>query len=373
MSQVSTLDAVVNATVGNSVQTSTLPVVPVPIVEEHDAEATDDITESSPEDEKQLKAHLRKAESAFTKGNKELLVPRVECGRWCHEVYVLRQSQGHKDRSFTSQLIFNRLAFHADSKDQCNGTLLAGMYKTVETLADGDNWKKFLTFGKLKDMTTLIQGVDGTETYGCFDPSKLDSAKALFAWACGDGINKPSREDISARVLELKDPVKFAQKQAEQARKKAEQPEGAAESAEEEAPEAPANLISTDVQTRPTPSWKDVPDGMAALFQEGCMQQPGHSSDMMRDFAKQFVWIAHGLPVRAFRFGQLADVSPLSCPRFRHPANLAAVRKLLDERGLVPADEFDNRLHKAPARAVVGGPCGKSRCPLFGLTDAEGG
>jgi hypothetical protein len=31
------------------------------------------------------------------------------------------------------------------------------------------------------------------------------------------------------------------------------------------------------------------------------------------------------------------------------PANLAAVRKLLDERGLLPADEFDSRLHKAPA------------------------
>jgi hypothetical protein len=31
------------------------------------------------------------------------------------------------------------------------------------------------------------------------------------------------------------------------------------------------------------------------------------------------------------------------------PANLATVRKLLDERGLLPADEFDNRLHKAPA------------------------
>jgi len=30
------------------------------------------------------------------------------------------------------------------------------------------------------------------------------------------------------------------------------------------------------------------------------------------------------------------------------PANLAAVRKLLDERGLLPADEFDNRLHNAP-------------------------
>ena len=31
------------------------------------------------------------------------------------------------------------------------------------------------------------------------------------------------------------------------------------------------------------------------------------------------------------------------------PANLTAVRKLLDERGLLPADEFDSRLHKEPA------------------------
>ena len=31
---------------------------------------------------------------------------------------------------------------------------------------------------------------------------------------------------------------------------------------------------------------------MAALYQEGVKQQPGHSSDMMRDFAKQFVWTA---------------------------------------------------------------------------------
>jgi len=30
-------------------------------------------------------------------------------------------------------------------------------------------------------------------------------------------------------------------------------------------------------------------------------------------------------------------------------ANLAAVRKPLDEHGLLPADEFDSRLHKAPA------------------------
>jgi hypothetical protein len=31
------------------------------------------------------------------------------------------------------------------------------------------------------------------------------------------------------------------------------------------------------------------------------------------------------------------------------PANLASVRKLLDERGFLPADRFDGRQHKAPA------------------------
>jgi hypothetical protein len=31
------------------------------------------------------------------------------------------------------------------------------------------------------------------------------------------------------------------------------------------------------------------------------------------------------------------------------PVNLAAVQILLDERGLLPADEFDNQLHEARA------------------------
>ena len=92
-------------------------------------------------------------------------------------------------------------------------------------------------------------------------------------------------------MLELVNPAKYAEKQAEREQRKASETASAEETAkEEEAPEAPKNLISTETETRPAPNWKDVPDGMAALFQEGCKQQPGHSSDMMRDFAKQFVW-----------------------------------------------------------------------------------
>src|SRR5438270_2700492 len=96
--------------------------------------------EAPEQDEKALNALLRKAESAFTRGNKGLLLSRVECGKWCHAVYVLRQEQGHKDRSFTSQLIFNRLAVHADSKRECDASELAKMFKCVELLSVGDAW-----------------------------------------------------------------------------------------------------------------------------------------------------------------------------------------------------------------------------------------
>jgi len=41
-----------------------------------------------------------------------------------------------------------------------------------------------------------------------------------------------------------------------------------------EAQEAPDKLIPTETRTQPAPNWKDVPDGMVALFLEGCEQQP---------------------------------------------------------------------------------------------------
>jgi hypothetical protein len=205
--------------------------------------------EAPEQEEKQLNTLLRKAESAFTKGNKGLLLSRVECGRWCHAVYVLRAAQGHKDRSFTSQLIFNRLAVHADSRRECDVSELAKLFKTVELLApEGNDGWKALTVGKLYDMTPLVVRTDGSEVYAIFDVAKTEQAKALFAWACGDGISKPSREDIHNRVLELTDPTKYAEKVEKEQRKAAEKAEqGAEESAkDEEAPEAPTNLIPTD-------------------------------------------------------------------------------------------------------------------------------
>src|SRR5262249_50398416 len=56
--------------------------------------------------------------------------------------------------------------------------------------------------------------------YVVFNASKLEQAKALFLWAHGDGLNKPSLQDVDTRVLELMDPKKAAEKQAEKAAKK---------------------------------------------------------------------------------------------------------------------------------------------------------
>src|SRR5437588_6483549 len=335
MSEVSTLDAVVNATL--SAQQAPAPVEP----EQPETDAETQEEQAPEQDEKQLNALLRKAEMACAKGNKGLLLSRVECGKWCHAVYVLRLEQGHKDRSFTSQLIFNRLAVHADSKRDCDASALAKLYKTVELLADGDNWKS-LSLGKLEDLSALVTRTEGTELYGVFDISKAEQAKALFAWACGDGLKRPSREDIQSRVLELLNPAKYAEKQAERQRKASESPSAAQDASaeaqgEEETVTTPAtvdNLIGTEA--RPDkPNWKDVPDGMAALFQEGCKQQPGKSADMMRDFAKQFVWTA------AMVKGLIAGIAESKDAEQAEAIFQHIVDTIADEYSIFPANETD--------------------------------
>ena len=204
MPEVSTLDTVLEATVAAQE-------APDQVVDQDQDEETQSAEQEK--EERQLNVLLRKAESAFTKGNKGLFLSRVECGKWCHAIYVLRLSQGHKDRSFTSQLIFNRLAIHADSRRECDASELARLFKAVELLApQGDAWKA-LTLGKLTDMLPLVTRIEGTEDYAIFSAERAGQAKALFGWACGDGINKPSREDIHNRVLELTEPAKYARKQ----------------------------------------------------------------------------------------------------------------------------------------------------------------
>src|SRR5262249_48424228 len=98
------------------------------ILDEHDEPDADDAEQEdsqSEADDKQLNSLLKKAETAFARGNKGLLLSRVECGKWCHAIYAFRLERKNRDRGFTSQLIFNRLAVHADSKRECDGSELA--------------------------------------------------------------------------------------------------------------------------------------------------------------------------------------------------------------------------------------------------------
>jgi len=334
MPEVSTLDAVLEAT------------TVAQEAPEQDEEQEDEGQDEAPEekDDPQLNTLLRKCEHAFTKGNKGLLLSRVECGKWCHAVYVLRAAQNHKDRSFTSTLIFNRLAVHADNPTECNANDLARMYKLVELLCTPERWKAMsklathpLSIGKLKDMLPLVARTEGKEDYAIFNVERAEDVKALFTWACGDGISKPSREDIRNRVIELTDPKKHAEKQQKAAEKAAQKDadKDADKAANDDAePDAPENLIPTEVNSRPAPNWKDVPDGMAALFQEGCKQQPGHSSDMMRDFAKQFVWTA------AMVMGLVAGIADSKDGEAAEVAMQTLVDHIADEYSIFPAKEY---------------------------------
>src|SRR5262249_50052873 len=157
---------------------------------------------------------------------------------------------------------------------ECDGSELAKMYEAVELLSPNGYaaWAKAIkaqdkpamTIGKLLILSKLVTRVDGSELYGVFNASELEQAKGLFLWAHGDGLNKPSKEDVDTRVLELMDPKKAAEKQAEKDAKKDQPKAEDADAPEEDADDTPEpeNLVSTEPdKTRPAPNWKDVPEG----------------------------------------------------------------------------------------------------------------
>jgi hypothetical protein len=249
-------------------------------------------------DDKLFAIALKKAVKAYCKGNKGLLLSRIEAGKHCHECFVIRMENGYKDRKLTGQIIFNALAIEADSRADCQPDLLVKMYQTVQILCGAEQWKALckldhhpLTIGKLEDLSTLITRVDTTELYSIFDTKRLDDAKALFTWACGDGLKKVSRNEVADRVKELKDPVKFAatlekrkEEEAEKAKMK-EQGDEVDDEEEEEEAAPPKNLIATqpDKDKRPV-DWKDVGDGMAGLLNEGNKQMPQKIGEMRGQF-----------------------------------------------------------------------------------------
>jgi hypothetical protein len=250
-------------------------------------EQAQDAEQDDKAESKRLEELLDKAEGAFCEGERALVLSRVECGKWCHAIYVFRKEQGH--RGFTSQVIFNRLAVHADNKRQADASELARLYQTVHLLCEPEAWKAMakrskqrhpLTIGKLLKLSALISKPDENENYRVFDPAKEQEAKELFQWACGSGMKLPSLEDIANRVLELTDPAAFAGKQAEKAEKAAAKDgdqadkKDADEEDEEETPDT-ENLISKDADSKPAmPNWKDVPEAWLLSTRKRASKRP---------------------------------------------------------------------------------------------------
>jgi hypothetical protein len=73
---------------------------------------------------------------------------------------------------------------------------------------------------------------------------------------------------------------------------------------------------------------------MAALFQEGCKQQPGHSSDMMRDFAKQFAWTS------AMVKGLIAGIADSKDGQAAEKALQTLADAIAEEYSIFPAAEL---------------------------------
>src|SRR5262249_52011968 len=103
---------------------------------------------------------------------------------------------------------------------------------------------------------------------------------------------------------------------------------------DEEAP-PPENLISTEAARPAAPSWKDVPEGMAALCKEGQRQQPGHSADMMRDFAKELVW------TDAMVKGLIDGIANSKDAVSAHEAMQTLVNTIADEYSIYPESELE--------------------------------
>ena len=74
---------------------------------------------------------------------------------------------------------------------------------------------------------------------------------------------------------------------------------------------------------------------MAALYREGCKQQPGHQADMMRDFAKQFVW------TDAMVKGLVAGMADSNDAESAQEAFQTLVNVIGDEYGIYPESELE--------------------------------
>lgn len=218
--------------------------------------------------EKESSRMIREAVKAFASGSRKLLASRVKAGEWCAAFYQWREAHGYKDREFSSKMLFNALVIHADSAKECDPSMLAKLYQTVELLAPRDEggavdacWEESgMTLGKLEALSGLTFRANGTETYAILMREREGDAKALFRLGCEEGEKRIGRDELALRVLKIVNPEKAKAKEEAKAAKAPEVPP-------EEAEEQAATVADDDEEDSEGTEAQD--DGKGATDQRG--------------------------------------------------------------------------------------------------------
>jgi hypothetical protein len=326
MSQVNTLSTVLEAT-SAALQVSEQEQAP----EQEAPEQEEEQDEREIAAERTARGYLRKAVHCLKQERVTKVLYRVLAGYWLYRMFSERATNGHK-RKDTARIAVSALALETEgeSREDYDPDKLMRAYQVCALLggvnpedkAQRKTWTG-ASWGHLRILGTILQRPNDTEEWTIVPTVDGEKARALFGNACKQDKDRMGLETLQSAVnglLGKPEPVKE---------------EGAKEETEStKAPEAPVNLIPTDPQTRPAPDWKDVPDGMAALFQEGAKQQPGHTSDMMRDFAKQFVWTS------AMVKGLIAGIADSKDGEAAEKALQTLVDAIAEEYSIFPAAEL---------------------------------
>jgi hypothetical protein len=206
------------------------------------------------EDTTDYAALVRRAGQALAKGDRGLLLSRLECGLWCHRYYAARLAAGIRDRNDTTKLLTGGLAPYAHSSREVRPAGFARYYGIAsvlapEILASTDHADKGIgsalaklipdgmSIAKLEALSPLVIRPDGTECYALFcspdDKEKSAAARALWTVAGGVGKERVSADELSDRVLALRDPEAHAKKRAAAAQESKDGQAGATESKDE--------------------------------------------------------------------------------------------------------------------------------------------
>jgi hypothetical protein len=159
---------------------------------------------------------VERAVNAFRKGNRDLLVSRLETGLYCHLYYAA----GFTTRAQSTRFLAAALAPHAEGRRgrDANPAGLARLWGCAECLGGltapdlaGGAALGALTLGRLEALSSLVLRPEGSEEYRLFsdDAEKQQAARALWGAAYEGRVGLG---ELADRVLALRDPEKHAAK-----------------------------------------------------------------------------------------------------------------------------------------------------------------